>query len=131
MTLDKLNKFKENNKKICGYAATAKSTTVLNYCNIGNNIIDYICDTTEEKIGKFSPGSHIPIVPVKRFHEDILDFSRSLAPLTDRKLLDDSPPSRVALVGKEIVPIPIPEATMYFPDDLGIAESVKHLKIVQ
>ena len=65
------------------------------------------------------------------FHEDILDFSRALAPLTDRKLLDDSPPSRVALVGKEIVPIPIPEATMHFPDDLGIAESIKHLKIVQ
>ena len=75
MTLEKLNKFKENNKKICGYAATAKSTTVLNYCNIGNNIIDYICDTTEEKIGKFSPGSHIPIVPVKRFHENFPDIA--------------------------------------------------------
>jgi wyosine [tRNA(Phe)-imidazoG37] synthetase (radical SAM superfamily) len=65
------------------------------------------------------------------FHEDILDFSNALAPLTDRKLLDDSPPSRVALVGREIVPIPIPEATMHFPEDLGIAESVKHLKIIQ
>ena len=75
MTLEKLNKFKGHNKKICGYAATAKSTTVLNYCNIGNNIIDYICDTTEEKIGKFSPGSHIPIVPVKRFYEDIPDIA--------------------------------------------------------
>ena len=71
MTVEKLNKFKENNKKICGYAATAKSTTVLNYCGIGNNKIDYICDTTKEKIGKFSPGSHIPIVPVNRFHEDV------------------------------------------------------------
>ena len=67
MTIEKLNKFKSNNKRICGYAATAKSTTVLNYCNIGNDIIDYICDTTKEKIGKFSPGSHIPIVPMKNF----------------------------------------------------------------
>ena len=65
------------------------------------------------------------------FHEDILDFSKALAPLTDRKLLDDSPPSRVALVGKKIVPIPIPNATMKFPENLGIAESVKHLKIIQ
>ena len=65
------------------------------------------------------------------FHEDILEFSRTLAPLTGRKLLDDSPPSRVALVGKEIIPIPIPEATMQFPEDLGIAKSIKHLKIVQ
>ena len=75
MTIEKLNKFKENNKKICGYAATAKSTTVLNYCGIGNNLIDYICDTTKEKIGKFSPGSHIPIVPINKFHEDIPDVA--------------------------------------------------------
>ncbi len=71
MTIEKLNKFKENEKKICGYAATAKSTTVLNYCGLGNNIIDYICDTTKEKIGKFSPGTHIPIVPISKFHKDI------------------------------------------------------------
>ena len=68
MTIEKLKKFKEDNKKICGYAATAKSTTVLNYCNVGNDIIDYICDTTKEKIGKFSPGTHIPIVNVSHFH---------------------------------------------------------------
>ena len=71
MTIEKLNKFKENNKKICGYAATAKSTTILNYCGLGNNIIDYICDSTKEKIGKFSPGTHIPIVPINKFHEDV------------------------------------------------------------
>jgi hypothetical protein len=33
------------------------------------------------------------------------------------------------LVGQEIVPIPVPEATMFFPDDLGIAPSVKHLQM--
>ena len=75
MTIEKLNNFKENGKKICGYAATAKSTTVLNYCNIGNNLIDYICDTTKEKIGKFSPGAHIPIVPVSYFKENIPDVA--------------------------------------------------------
>ena len=75
MTKEKLNKFKENGKKICGYAATAKSTTVLNYCGIGNNFIDYICDTTKEKIGKFSPGTHIPIVPVNHFKENIPDVA--------------------------------------------------------
>ena len=75
MTIKKLNKFKEDNKKICGYAATAKSTTVLNYCNIGNDIIDYICDTTKEKIGKFSPGTHIPIVPINSFHENVPDIA--------------------------------------------------------
>ena len=75
MTKEKLNNFKENGKKICGYAATAKSTTVLNYCDIGNNFIDYICDTTKEKIGKFSPGTHIPIVPINHFKENIPDVA--------------------------------------------------------
>ena len=60
-------------------------------------------------------------------HEDILHFATELAPLTGRKLLDDSRPSRVALVGKEIIPIPIPKAVMKFPDDLGIAKPTKHL----
>jgi len=72
---NQLNKFKNDGKKICGYAATSKSTTILNYCNIGNNLIDFICDTTKEKIGKFSPGTHIPIVPVSHFHENPSDVA--------------------------------------------------------
>ena len=75
MTIEKLNKFKSNNKRICGYAATAKSTTVLNYCNIGNDLIDYICDTTSEKIGKFSPGAHIPVVSMDHFKKNIPDIA--------------------------------------------------------
>ena len=75
MTIEKLNKFKSNNKRICGYAATAKSTTVLNYCNIGNDLIDYICDTTSEKIGKFSPGAHIPVVSMYHFKKNIPDIA--------------------------------------------------------
>ena len=64
-----LNNFKNNGKQICGYAATSKSTTILNYCKIDKKIIDFICDTTKEKIGKYSPGMHIPIVPVSYFHD--------------------------------------------------------------
>ncbi len=73
-TRESLLKFKDNNYKIAGYAATSKSTTILNYCNINSKIIDYICDTTPEKIGKFSPGTHIPIVDMyhfKKFNPDV------------------------------------------------------------
>jgi methylation protein EvaC len=70
-----LKNIKEKGKKICGYAATSKSTTILNYCNFDKNIFDYICDTTEEKIGKFSPGTHIPIVPISHFHENLPDVA--------------------------------------------------------
>ena len=74
-TRKNLLKFKRNNYKIAGYAATSKSTTILNYCNIGNKIIDYICDTTQEKIGKFSPGTHIPIVDMSHFKKFIPDIA--------------------------------------------------------
>jgi SAM-dependent methyltransferase len=73
--INSINKFKNEGKKISGYAATAKSTTLLNYCNLNANIIDYICDTTTEKIGKFSPGSHIPIVPISHFHNNFTDIT--------------------------------------------------------
>jgi len=71
---EKLNKMKENGKSICGYAATSKSTTILNYCNIDTKIINFICDTTIEKIGKFSPGMHIPIVDMKHFYNNLPDI---------------------------------------------------------
>ena len=73
--IKKLKKFKNEGKKICGYAATSKSTTILNYCNLDKNIINFICDTTKEKIGKFSPGTHIPIVPASHFHQNLPDVA--------------------------------------------------------
>tara|TARA_B110000211_G_C13872968_1_gene461648 strand:- start:269 stop:811 length:543 start_codon:yes stop_codon:yes gene_type:complete len=68
--VEKLEKLKTDNKKICGYAATSKSTTILNYCNVDTKMIDFICDTTKEKIGKYSPGMHIPIVDMGYFYEN-------------------------------------------------------------
>jgi methylation protein EvaC len=73
--VDLLNMYKKQNKKICGYAATSKSTTILNYCQIGPNSINCIYDTTKEKIGKFSPGMHIPIIPTENFTKDKPDVS--------------------------------------------------------
>ena len=51
------------NKKIntIGYGATSKSTTILNYCNVGSNLISEIFDITKLKQNKISPGTHIPI----------------------------------------------------------------------
>tara|TARA_B110000971_G_scaffold48969_1_gene49096 strand:+ start:7768 stop:8982 length:1215 start_codon:yes stop_codon:yes gene_type:complete len=63
-----LNSFAEQDKKISGYAATSKSTTILNYCKIGKDIINCIYDTTPIKIDKFSPGMHIPIKHHKNFN---------------------------------------------------------------
>ena len=56
-----LKNIKLNNKKIIGYGATAKATTILNYCNIDEKIIDYFVDTTPDKANKYMPGKKILI----------------------------------------------------------------------
>ena len=52
---------KENNKKLVGYGAPAKGNTLLNYCGIGTDFIEYTVDLNPHKQGHFLPGSHIPI----------------------------------------------------------------------
>ena len=50
------------------YGAAAKGNTLLNYCNINSELIDYVCDASVSKQNKFLPGSHIEIK-----HPDCLD----------------------------------------------------------
>ena len=74
-----LKDLKAQGKRVAGYAATSKSTTVLNYCGIGPDLIEYICDTTPIKQGKFSPGMHIPVVPYETFKNNPPDYAVLLA----------------------------------------------------
>ena len=69
----RINIYKKKGLKIAGYGATSKSTTILNYCGIDYNDINYICDTTPKKIGKYSPGTHIPIVSMNHFYKNLPD----------------------------------------------------------
>lgn len=71
--IDMLNRFKEKGKLVSGYAATSKSTTILNFCQIRDDLINCIYDTTPDKIGKYSPGVHIPIVDYKEFQKKYPD----------------------------------------------------------
>ena len=73
--IELIHSHKKKGKSISGYAATSKSTTILNYCKIGNDLIDCIYDTTPLKINKFSPGMHIPIKDHKYFPKDNPDVS--------------------------------------------------------
>ena len=63
----KIIEIKKKGFKICGYGATSKSTTILNFCKINKKMVDCIFDTTKEKIGKFTPGTHIPILDYNQF----------------------------------------------------------------
>ena len=68
------NNLKKGNKKIIGYGATAKSTTVLNYCRIDHNFIDYFVDTTPDKQNKYTPGTKIKIKKYKKEIKKDVDF---------------------------------------------------------
>lgn len=70
-----LKKLKQDGKKVVGYAATSKSTTILNYCGIGPDLIECIYDTTPLKQGKYSPGMHIPIRSYDYFKDDKPDYA--------------------------------------------------------
>jgi len=61
---------KEEGKRIAGYGAPAKGNTLLNYCGIGRDFIDYTCDLNPHKQGHFLPGSHIPIRAPDVLRED-------------------------------------------------------------
>ena len=70
-----MKKLKKKNKKIISYGATYKSTTVFNYCKINSKLIDYVTDTTLNKQGKFTPGSHIKIISPKIGINKTVDFA--------------------------------------------------------
>ena len=60
------NKLNKKNKIIIGYGATAKASTVLNYCGINKRNIRYFLDTTPNKYNKYMPVSHIHIKEYKK-----------------------------------------------------------------
>jgi len=57
-----LRALKSEGVKIAAFAASAKGNTLMNACQLDGTTIDYIVDDTPEKIGKYSPGTGIPIV---------------------------------------------------------------------
>lgn len=65
---------KRNGKQVVGYGAPAKGNTLLNYCGIGLDFIDYTVDLSPYKQGHFLPGSHIPIFPPAKINETQPDY---------------------------------------------------------
>jgi len=72
--LSELIKCKKDGKSISAYGAAAKGVTLLNYCCISNDLIDYVVDLNPNKQGKFLPGSQIPIVGINVFDMKIPDI---------------------------------------------------------
>jgi hypothetical protein len=62
------------NKSIVGYGAPGKGNTLLNYCGIRTDFLDYTVDRNPYKHGKFTPGTHIPIYPPEKIFETRPDY---------------------------------------------------------
>jgi SAM-dependent methyltransferase len=65
---------KQQGLRVVGYGAPAKGNTLLNYCGLGPDFIDYTCDLNPHKQGHFLPGSHIPIRSPEVLREDRPDI---------------------------------------------------------
>ena len=70
-----MKKLKKTNKRIISYGATYKSTTVFNYCNLNSKLIDYVTDTTLNKQGKYTPGTHIKIISPEIGMNNTVDYA--------------------------------------------------------
>ncbi|MBT07293.1 MAG: SAM-dependent methyltransferase [Rhodospirillaceae bacterium] len=71
----KIIELNDHGASVTGYGATAKSTTILNYCDLGPDHIEWIQDSTKEKQGLLTPGSHIPIVSQEVFRHSNPDYA--------------------------------------------------------
>ena len=72
--LNCLREMKQAGKSIVGYGAPGKGNTLLNYCGIGSDVLDYTVDRNPYKHGKYTPGVHIPIYQVEHIRETKPDY---------------------------------------------------------
>jgi len=72
--LEFLIALKRDGRRIVGYGAPAKGNTLLNYCGIGTDFVEYTCDLNPHKQDHVLPGTHIPIVSPERLRTDRPDI---------------------------------------------------------
>lgn len=96
---------KDEGASIVVYGAAGKGNTLLNYCGIGTDFIDYGCDRNPYKQGRFAPGTHIPIVSPDRIRETRPDYVLLLPWNLKNELMEQLSYIR-EWGGKFIIPIP-------------------------
>ena len=96
---------KKSGKNIVGISAPAKGNTLLNYCKIGPETLDYITEKNPLKIGKYTPGMHIPVFSDKKLSKSKPDYALVLAWNFAEEIIKNNK-SYKKNHGKFIIPLP-------------------------
>jgi 2-polyprenyl-3-methyl-5-hydroxy-6-metoxy-1,4-benzoquinol methylase len=96
---------KNQGKSVVGYGAPAKGNTLLNYCGVKTDLLEYTVDLSHHKQGLFLPGTHIPVYPPDRIRETKPDYVLILPWNIKEEIM-----AQMAYIkewgGKFVVPIP-------------------------
>ncbi|MFC1531660.1 methyltransferase domain-containing protein [Gemmatimonadota bacterium] len=103
--LNTLRGLKAEGSRLAGYGAPAKGSTLLEFLEIGPDLLDFIADRSSLKQGRYTPGSHIPIVSPERLLTDRPDYVLLLAWNFVDEIMDQQRAYRAA-GGKFILPVP-------------------------
>ncbi len=116
--LETLIALQRDGKHVVGYGAPAKANTLLNYCGIRTELLEYTVDRNPYKHGMYTPGTHIPIHPVERIAEDRPDYVVVLP----WNLIEEISPqlAYVSEWGAKLI-VPIPRAAIIDPGEGAVA----------
>jgi len=101
---------KNNGKRVVGYGAPGKGNTMLNYCGIRTDFVDFTVDRSPHKHGKFLPGTHIPILAPEKLLEARPDYVLILPWNLKNEIMTQL--AGIREWGGQFV-VPIPELTIY------------------
>lgn len=95
----------QTGKRVCGYGASAKSTVWINACGFSKKQIEFICDSTVQKLYRKTPGTDVPILPEDQAFVQCSDYAIMFAWNYEREILDKQK-SFTNGGGKFIIPHP-------------------------